>query len=336
MKRYLSLFVVGVLFVLAVFAGFWKLPYYALGPGPAREVEPLIKVSGHPTYGSSGKLIMTTVAYYQATPLTALEAWLNPDKTLVPTSTFLGGQSAQQEHVRAISEMDQSKIDASVVALTALTNYPKDAGTGALVEATLPGCPADGKLFAGDLVTQIDGKPIASRQAASDAIDAVPPGKPIVFTITAVGQTHRLTLTRAMCPAPFDKRPYVGVTLIENFPFGIQISSGDIGGPSAGLMYALGLYNVLTPGDLTGGRTIAGTGTISMDGTVGPIGGIADKVVAARHAGASIFLVPKQNMTELQGVDTGTMKLVPVGTFQDALTALGVPAVPSTKTKVAA
>jgi PDZ domain-containing protein len=101
-------------------------------------------------------------------------------------------------------------------------------------------------------------------------------------------------------------------------------------------MYALGLYNVLTPGDLTGGRTIAGTGTISMDGTVGPIGGIADKVVAARHAGASIFLVPKQNMTELQGVDTGTMKLVPVGTFQDALTALGVPAAPSMKAKVAA
>jgi len=110
--------------------------------------------------------------------------------------------------------------------------------------------------------------------------------------------------------------------LIDRFPFDVQISSGDIGGPSAGLMWALGLYDLLTPGDLTGGRTIAGTGEINVDGAVGPIGGIEDKIVAAERAGAEVFLVPAENMAELKGVDTGDMKLVSVSTFQEALDAL--------------
>jgi PDZ domain-containing protein len=118
------------------------------------------------------------------------------------------------------------------------------------------------------------------------------------------------------------KRPLVGITLVDAFPFGVQISSGDVGGPSAGLMFALGLYDLLTPGDLTAGHVVAGTGTIDPDGNVGPIGGIKDKVVAAERAGAEIFLVPAENMAELRGVDTGSMRLVSVSTFQDALDAL--------------
>ena len=114
----------------------------------------------------------------------------------------------------------------------------------------------------------------------------------------------------------------MGISTVNPFPIPVSISSGDIGGPSAGLMFSLGLYDALTPGDLTDGRTIAGTGTMAPDGTVGPIGGIADKVVAAERVGATVFLVPKDNMAELEGVDVGDMQLISVATFDQALTEL--------------
>ena len=131
---------------------------------------------------------------------------------------------------------------------------------------------------------------------------------------------ERATFVRKPC-GPHDEL-LVGFRSIDPFPFPVSIDSGDIGGPSAGLMWALGLYELMTPGDLTGGRTIAGTGTIDLRGHVGPIGGIRDKVVAAQHAGASIFLAPADDMAELDGVDTGAMRVISVATFADALQAL--------------
>ena len=110
----------------------------------------------------------------------------------------------------------------------------------------------------------------------------------------------------------------MGITTVPNFPFPITISSGDIGGPSAGLMWALGLYDLLTPGDLTGGRTIAGTGQIEPDGTIDPIGGVQQKIAAARAAGATVFLLPRRNLADAREVARG-LPLVPVDRFQDAL-----------------
>jgi PDZ domain-containing protein len=170
-------------------------------------------------------------------------------------------------------------------------------------------------------VVAIDGAPVHTQGDASRALDAAPVSDPITFQVRAGGEPSTVTLTRERCD-PRVKRPLVGINLIDAFPFGVQISSGDVGGPSAGLMFALGLYDLLTPGDLTGGKVIAGTGTIDPDGNVGPIGGIRDKVVAAERAGAQLFLVPADNMDELRGVDTGTMRLVAVSSFEDALDAL--------------
>jgi PDZ domain-containing protein len=110
--------------------------------------------------------------------------------------------------------------------------------------------------------------------------------------------------------------------MIDAFPIDVSYSSEDIGGPSAGLMWALGLYELMTPGDLTAGRTVAGTGELLPDGTVLPIGGIRDKVIAAERAGATLFLAPADNMAELAGVDTGDMQVVSVATFDEALRAL--------------
>lgn len=111
--------------------------------------------------------------------------------------------------------------------------------------------------------------------------------------------------------------------MLDAFPIPIQMASGDVGGPSAGLMWAVGLYELLTPEDLSAGRVIAGTGTVGLDGSVGGVGGILDKVHGAQRAGADLFLVPRGNLEELDGVDTGGMEVVAVGSFDEAVEALG-------------
>jgi PDZ domain-containing protein len=281
----------------------------------------MIDLGGHTRYDSTGKLIMTTVSFEQVTALQALRAWLDPHVQVVAEDVlYPPGTTVQSEQRRAISDMDQSKIDAAYVALSAVAGYPKDHGNGALIAAIGPGCPADGKLFAGDTILAIDGAPVRSAKDASRVISAAAPGDPLDFKVRAADQTHDIDVAKGRCPG--SKDPLVGINIVDAFPFPIDINSQDIGGPSAGLMFSLGLYDALTPGDLTQGRTIAGTGTMSLDGTVGPIGGITDKVVAAEDVGATVFLVPKDNWDELKGVDTGDMQLIEVGSFQDAVDAL--------------
>lgn len=307
----------------AALAAVWiPLPYFAVGPGPAREIVPLIAVEGHPTY-ESGKLVMTTVSFSRVTGLTATLAWLDPDEAVVEQDIlYPPGVTVAQEQERALSQMDTSKIAATSVVLDRLTDYPDDHGRGVLIEEVFQECPAEGELFAGDLVGSIGGTPVDDVADASRAIGSVAPGDPLTFHVSAGGEEHDVTVTRGSCPGA--DRPVVGISMVNSFPFGVEISSGDIGGPSAGLMYALGLYDLLTPGDLTDGRLIAGTGEIELDGTVGPIGGITDKIVAARGVGAQIFLVPEGDLAEARTADAGTMRLVPVGSLDDALRALGI------------
>ena len=321
-KRFLSGFVLILGLGLAFFAGWVRLPYYSLGPGPAREVQPLIRVSGASVYPSQGKLIMTTVSFRSLSAVGMLVAWLDPHLAVISREDlYPGGQTVEQETQRSLSQMDQSKIDATDVVLRRLTDYPRDHGDGALLEFVYPGCPAEGELFAGDVVESIDGRPVHSAADASKALDAVPLDEPITFEARAGGETHEITITRERCLPDIDE-PRIGINLIDAFPFGVRISSGDVGGPSAGLMWALGLFDLLTPGDMTGGLTIAGTGTIDTRGRVGPIGGIEDKVVAAQRSGATVFLVPADDMQALSDVDTGDMDLLAISTFQDALDGL--------------
>jgi Lon-like protease len=334
LKRFISVFAVVLAIGLAFVASWVQLPYYSLGPGPARDVEPLIQVSGHQEFPSPGELIMTTVRFHTVSVLGAFVAWLDPHQAVVSERTlYPSDETAQQETQRSLSQMDQSKIDATYVVMRRLAGYPDAHGDGALIEFVYPGCPAEGKLYAGDIVHEIDGEPVHTQDEAAAALDAAPVHATITFQVEAAGETHDVRVTRGRCPGT--DRPLIGINLIDRFPFDVEISSGDVGGPSAGLMWALGLYDLLTPGDLTGGRTIAGTGTIDTRGRVGPIGGIEDKVVGAERAGADLFLVPADNMKELGGVDTGDMRLVSVATFQDALDALAVPGSGSASPSVA-
>ena len=310
-----------LLVALAFGIGWVRLPLYALGPGPPRDVVPLIRVDGATTYGSAGHFVMTTVRFTKVTSLGAFVAWLDPDRSVVDEDVlYPPGLTPDEESQRAISQMDQSKIDAAAVVLPQVSDYPREHGPGALVEFVGAGCPAEGRLFPGDLIVRIDGETVDSQDEASRLIDAVPAEESIDLRIDTDGEKHDVRLTRGRCPGA--GRPAVGVVLIDAFPFEIAIESGDVGGPSAGLMWAIGLYDLLTPGDLTDGRTIAGTGAIDLEGNVGPIGGIRDKVIAAREADADVLLVPRANVKELRGVDLGDLRMIPVTTFDDAIGAL--------------
>jgi Lon-like protease len=310
--------------IVAVFiAGFVPLPYYALGPGPAREVQPLISVDGPPVYQSDGRFVMTTVEFRQVTGVGALLAWLNPDEHVVASDQlFPEGETREQEDRRAISQMDQSKIDATSVVLDSLRAYRHAHGNGSLIRATVPGCSADGRLFPGDVVLEINGDAIRDATAASRAIESIPSGRALTFVVRPLGTDRDEEIRLVRQPCGGSTEPLVGVSMIDDFPFEVSIRSGDVGGPSAGLMWALGLYDALTPGDLTDGRTIAGTGTITPDGTVGPIGGIEDKVLAADGIGASELLVPVEDMAAARAVAVPGLRLVPVRSFDRAVSFL--------------
>jgi Lon-like protease len=318
-RRRIWLTVLIIAGALVALGGSITLPYYSIGPGPARDVEPLIRIDGHPTFGSAGHFVLTSVLFRQLTPFTAVTAWLDPDLAVVPRSTlFAPGESSEQEQTRAISQMDQSKLDAASVVLKRVTDYPREHGHGVLVESTQPGCAAQGRLFPGDLIRSVDGTEIDSVRQASRAIGGAPSGSRLAFDLTVDGKPESVSLVRAPCGG--SKDPLVGVRLMNSFPIGISIATGDIGGPSAGLMFALGLYDLLTPGDLTGGRTIAGTGEIGVGGKVYPIGGVGEKVIAAADAGARLFLVPEGNLAAARDAAQGRdLRLVPISTFDDAL-----------------
>ena len=261
---------------------------------------------------------MTSVRYTRLTGFDMLLAWLDPDRAVVARSVlYPEGEDVLEKRERSISQMDSSKLDASVVVLAALTGYPKEHGDGVLVESVVPGCAADGELFPGDRIVSIDGEPIDRYRDASRAIEAAPSGSTLTFDLTVDGEPETVDLVREPCGDI--EEPLVGIRMINSFPFDVSISSGEIGGPSAGLMWALGLYDLLTSGDLTGGRTIAGTGVIALDGAVSPIDGIEEKLTAAADAGASVFLVPEGNEKAARASGDHGLELVPVATFDEAL-----------------
>jgi len=303
--------------ILAFVLSVVRIPYFVIQPGLAEDVEPLIQVQDHQTFTPHGHLLLTAVTFYQPNVYQALWAWIDKTETVVPERDILApGETQQQESTRALSEMDTSKIDAAVVALTKYAGYPEKHGSGVLVEQVVPGTPADGKLFAGDLIESVDGTPIADPDQLGTMIRSTGVGHSLTFHITAGGQTHDVTIAPARVKGV--DHPIIGIASVANFPFPLTIRSGDIGGPSAGLMWTLGLVDLLTPGELTGGKTIAGTGTIALDGTVGPIGGIQQKVVAAERAGATVFFAPVSEAADARAV-AGHIVIVPVKTYLDAV-----------------
>jgi len=182
------------------------------------------------------------------------------------------------------------------------------------------GFPAYGVLKAGDVITAVDGQPVTGQASLSKLIDAHPAGRTLTMTITRDGQSHQVQVGTRQSGG----HPVMGVQIAEEykFPFQVTISVGDIGGPSAGMMFSLGIIDKLTKLDLTAGRFIAGTGEIEANGKVDPIGGIQQKMIGARNAGATIFLTPAANCADTKGAVPAGLRLVKVSTLNQAVTYL--------------
>ncbi|HEV8571847.1 MAG TPA: S16 family serine protease [Actinomycetota bacterium] len=293
------------------------LPLFALGPGPAREVLPLIDVHGARTYRPHGRMLLTTVGFEPATVFEAVVAWLLPDEQVVPEDQVIPPDVTEQEYERyTLADMKASQIAATVVALRRVTDYPERHGPGGLVQQVVPGSPADGWLSPGDVILAVDGRQLEDFGVLEEAVSAAGTRRDVALTVKRGNRERTVRLRPRRVPGA--DRPIVGIVVVENFPFDVTIRSGDVGGPSAGLMWALGLVDLLDPGDLLEGRTIAGTGAIDLEGRVQAIGGVGHKVVAAARAGAVLFLVPTDNLAEARAAGAD-IRLVAVSTVDEAI-----------------
>ena len=311
--------------LLLVLAFVLPLPYATYAPGLTVDVlgenggAEIIQVQGHKVYPPDGQLRMTTVFVskpgVRKTLPELVQVWLDDDEAVYPYEAVYPDDQTDEENQReGAVDMVTSQDKAIAVALAEMGEKVTPAVGVAFVQ---PGMPADGRLQVRDVFVTIDGKAVTTPQDVVDAVAASPAGQPIAFEVLRGGKRQTVDIT----PEQVEGQQRVGIDLgtFYRFPFQVSVNiDPDIGGPSAGLMFALAIYDTLTPGSLTEGRTIAGTGTIDPEGRVGPIGGIQQKIAGARDAGAQLFLVPPDNCDEALGSDHGSMRLVRADTMHDA------------------
>ena len=322
-----------VAFTLLVVGGatafFATVPYVRFLPGPTVNVlgeqtngKPIVSVQGHKTYKTDGQLRMTTVRSTSAgshiTLWSALRAWVEPDQGVYPyDSIYRDDTTSDQEETAAHLEMVSSQDNAIAAALTEL-GYHLDPVPAVL--ETIPGGAAEGKLHAHDLIVKINGERITTENGVVKAITKLKPGDHAKVDILRDRKAMSFDLvTQAATDDP--RRAVIGIYpgLSYRFPFDVHVNIPDeIGGPSAGLMFSLAIYDTLTPGSLTGGASIAGTGTIDEAGGVGPIGGIQQKIAGAEADGAKLFLVPPDNC-DVAVLAKTHLELVRADTMQSAL-----------------
>ena len=334
-RRQLTLLVaVAGVVAAAVAAVLLPVPYVILSPGPTLNTlgtgpggRSLIQISGHPTYRTTGHLNLVTVSF-QGGPsdsfnvFAALRALLTPHEAVVPQEELFGpGQTQQQVVQQDTQQMASSQQTATAAALCVLGIKFVTVDTIVTVQKSFP---AYGVLRPHDVITAVDGTPVSCKRDAAPLIRARAPGAPVTLTVQRTVSGHRVTRQVHLTTANSQGHAVVGVAVAESyvFPFNVHIKVGDIGGPSAGFMFALGIVDKLTPGSLTAGKFVAGTGEISADGTISPIGGIQQKMVGARDAGATVFLTPAANCPDAAGSVPPGLRLVKVGNLSDAVSAL--------------
>lgn len=302
------------------------VPYVALGPGPTYdtlgEVEgkQVVAIEGTATKPTSGHLNMTTVSQRDGLTLAqALAFWASGDDQLVPRDLVFPPEKSREDIKNAqTADFERSEDNAEYAALNYL-KYPKVV-TAAKVND--PG-PSAGKLESGDGIEAVNGVKVPDIEAFTKILKATKPGQEIVIDYrrhNAANGTARITLGRN------DDRDYgyLGIAVQDApwAPFTVDFNLANIGGPSAGLMFSLAVVDKLSTGDLNGGKFVAGTGSIGSDGTVGPIGGITHKMSSAQDAGATVFLVPKDNCDEARTAKGNTMELVKAENLSQTIDAL--------------
>ena len=334
-RRALTLLLSGLLALGLVAGGFaFTVPYVEILPGPAYNTlgdkgttsgKPVIDVTGVKTYPTDGALdLLTVYVDDQLTLVDAVKGWFDSDVAVVPRElVYPPDQTQDAIKQQNVEDMTKSQNSATQAAFAQLGL----ASETVTVKAVTAGSPSAGKLQAGDVLTSVAGSKVLNGQQLRVLIG----GQPIGTTL-AIGYLRRgvagvasVTSASSTATATTAARPVIGVetsaTAIPGLPK-VTINLMDVGGPSAGMMFALGIIDKLGPESLTGGKHIAGTGEIDNAGVVGPIGGIVQKLTGARDNGATLFLAPAANCAEVIGHIPAGLTVARVATLSDALAAL--------------
>ncbi|HEX2052275.1 MAG TPA: PDZ domain-containing protein [Actinomycetota bacterium] len=313
--------------VIGVLGTSVRLPILVLEPGPAPDVAQRTRIEA-PTFDSEGSIHLTTALVDDpkgATAKEVVEAMMKPDQILYPREAIYPSD-ASEEHTQSVqaAQMTQSELEAAVAALSELgMAYQPE---GAFVADVVQTSPAAKKLRAGDVITAVDGRPVVVLKDLTSVVDNKAPGDPVRLEVLREGRRRSFSVAAVEPPSREFSRLGAELVQYNKPPVEVSISSTDIGGPSAGLMYALSIYDRLVEDDLTGGRKIAGTGTIEntgeQNGVVGAVGSIGLKVKAADRIGAAVFVVPKAEVEEAREAAGPEMEVIGVSTLHEAIAEL--------------
>ena len=324
------------LLILLGAAMFIPVPYVMTSPGPVfntigevNEIE-LISISGTETYPTEGELDMTTVSEYGGPQegldmFQAIWGWIDPDRRVVPReSVYPEGETEEENAARNVEAFSTSQSYAIAAAMDYLDQPIKEQ---VIVTSVGLDTPAQDKLRAGDEILTVDGVPMTTPEQVVEAVRSKPIGTDLNFSVMRGGTKLEVVVTsgtRSDDPETEQNEatiPYIGIGIDINYSAEFEIKFGvtGVGGPSAGTLFAIGIIDKLTPGALTQGKIIAGTGTIDPDGNVGEIGGIQQKLIGARDAGAVLFLAPAGNCDEVIGHIPDGLTVAAIETLEDAM-----------------
>ena len=326
-----------LIFILLIIAAFLiPSPYVILSPGnPQNVLGSAITISGTKVYPTTGELSVTSVLVTDPdsyiTGFDVLYAWIDKNRVVLPrVQVYPEGESAAESIKIGADEMSGSQINATAAALDYL-GYENKAKL-MIVEVNKKSN-AIGNLKTGDQIISVDDKNFTSSAQIMDYLDQKKPGQLISIMVIRNGSEE--VSRKIKLSARDDGSAYIGINIQSqfDFPFDVKIKLAETGGPSGGLIFALGIIDKLTSQDLVRYRNIAGTGTITTDGRVGPIGGIAEKIIGAKNAGVELFLTPVENCSDINNkekvasnTDKKVMKIVPVATLNEAISVLKLPA----------
>lgn len=310
-----------------------KVPYVALVPGSANDTEPLLEISGTDEFPSDGELLFTTVRVRQQPNLWEyLLLQADDDAEVVPEEDILGDRTPEENREFNLAVMSDSKQVAVAVALEEL-GYDAVQSDAVIIQQVIPEGPAEEFLVGGDSILAIDGESTTNVAELVDILATRAPGDEVELSVQNFGDLKVQTVTVELAENP--ERPGAGFLGIQPFDrldfvtdvgFTVEIDSGSVGGPSAGLAFTLAILDQLTEGELTGGAQVAITGTINAAGEVGAVGGVVQKTAAVRELGADVFIVPAGlGEAELEAVQARAgddLQIVPVENLEQALDAL--------------
>ena len=310
------------------------MPFVELAPGPTFNVigdyqdKPVITITGTATYPTDGHLDMTTVNE-RGGPSSGVNlgrvivGWADPTIRVLPRSALFPDDERSDAEVKAENVRAFSDSQADAVA-AALSYLDRPFETLVVVSSVRDGTPADGKLEPGDQLLEIGTTKVATPADVATALSPLKPGDVVDVRYERAGVVGTTSITTTTSPID-PGRAFLGITVGETYraPFTIDFSLDGVGGPSAGMMFSLGIVDKLTPGALNGGKFVAGTGTIAPDGSVGPIGGIEQKLVGARRSGATLFLAPAENCPAVLATSIPAgLTVAKVATLSDAVGAV--------------